>query len=103
MGNHQFAINDFNEALKIDPEFAEAYFRLGISQLKSRHYHDAIDNFKKSLQLEESGENPGCFDGQGSCYHMLGDFEQAIMVIPPLKNFSISTWPLRKTPITSTS
>lgn len=31
MGNHQFAINDFNHALAIEPKYAEAFFRRGIS------------------------------------------------------------------------
>jgi tetratricopeptide (TPR) repeat protein len=42
MGNHQFAINDFNQAIKLDENYAEAYYRRGISQLKSRRYNESI-------------------------------------------------------------
>ena len=31
MGNHQFAINDFNAAINIEPSYAEAFYRRGIS------------------------------------------------------------------------
>lgn len=63
MGNHQFAINDFNSAIKIDPYYSEAYYRRGVSQLKSRRYLEAIDDFKKSLELDINSENPGVYDG----------------------------------------
>ena len=33
MGNHQLAIKDFNEAIIIDPDLAEGYYRRGLSQL----------------------------------------------------------------------
>ncbi len=63
MGNHQFAVNDFNSAIEIDPNFSEAYYRRGISKLKSRRYHEAIEDFRKSLELDTSSENSGVFDG----------------------------------------
>jgi tetratricopeptide (TPR) repeat protein len=52
MGNHQFAVNDFNSAINLDPNFAEAYYRRGVSKLKSRRYHEAIEDFRKSLELD---------------------------------------------------
>jgi tetratricopeptide (TPR) repeat protein len=48
MGNHQFAINDFNQAIKIDPTYSQAFFRRGVSQLKSRRYLESIEDFKTS-------------------------------------------------------
>ncbi len=78
MGNHQFAINDFNSAIAIEPGYSEAFYRRGISQLKSRRYLEAIEDFKQSLELDIKNENPGVFDGQGSCYHALRDYDQAL-------------------------
>lgn len=63
IGNHQFAINDFNAAILIDPSYSEAFYRRGISQLKSRRYEEAISDFKYSLELDTKHENPGVFDG----------------------------------------
>lgn len=63
MGNHQFAINDFNQAIAIEPRYSEAFYRRGISQLKSRRYMEAIEDFKQSLDLDTKHENAGVFDG----------------------------------------
>lgn len=63
MGNHQFAINDFNQAIAIEPTYSEAFFRRGISQLKSRRYLEAIDDFRQSHNLDGKNENPGVYDG----------------------------------------
>jgi lipoprotein NlpI len=64
MGNHQFAINDFNAAINIDSTYAEAFYRRGISQLKSRYYMEAIEDFKLSFELDTKPEkNPGVYDG----------------------------------------
>lgn len=75
MGNHQFAINDFNSAIGIEPTFSEAFYRRGISQLKSRRYVEAIEDFKQSLDLDTKHENPGVYDGQAQCYHALRDYD----------------------------
>ena len=34
MGNHSFAIMDFEEAIRIDPGYSVSYFHLGVSKLK---------------------------------------------------------------------
>ncbi len=79
MGNHQFAINDFNAAINIEPTYAEAFYRRGISQLKSRRYMEAIEDFKQSYELDNKPEkNPGVYDGQGCCYHALRDYDKAL-------------------------
>ena len=48
MGNHRLAINDFNEAIMIDPNLAIAYYRRGASKLYSCNFHDAIKDFLES-------------------------------------------------------
>jgi lipoprotein NlpI len=66
MGNHQFAINDFNSAIAIEPIYSEAFYRRGISQLKSRRLMESIEDFKESLELDahhSKQENAGLYDG----------------------------------------
>lgn len=56
-------MNDFNNAIKIDENFSEAFYRRGVSKLKSRRFHEAIEDFRKSLELDTNQENPGVYDG----------------------------------------
>ena len=75
MGNHQYAIRDFEEAIRIEPSYALSHFHMGVSKLKSRLVREAIEDFKESLMLEE---NPAVYDGLGCCYHALEEFDEAI-------------------------
>ena len=81
MGNHQFAISDFNTSLQIDPEFCEGYFRRGVSKLYSKQFHEGIGDFKMSERYEsqeEDKKNYGIPDGLGCCYHALKDMDSAL-------------------------
>lgn len=41
MGNHQFAIEDFNNAILLASDSLEPYFLRGLSHLKSKAFKDA--------------------------------------------------------------
>lgn len=75
MGNHQYAIMDFKEAIRIEPEYAISHFHMGVSKLKSRLIREAIEDFKQSELLDD---NPQVYDGLGCCYHALRNFDEAI-------------------------
>lgn len=53
MGNHSFAIQDFEEAIRIDPGYSLSHFHLGVSKLKSRHIREAIEDFKRAENLDD--------------------------------------------------
>lgn len=79
MGNHQLAIKDFNEAILIDPELAEGYYRRGLSQLNLQNPTDAIEDFKAAkLRDDPNNINAGNQDGLGCCYHMQGKYNDAL-------------------------
>ena len=42
MGNHELAIKDFEDAIAIDPQFSEGYYRMGRSKYALKRYDDAI-------------------------------------------------------------
>jgi len=48
----QIAAGNFNEALRLDPSSAEAYFRRGAAQAKAGRVAAAIRDLERSLQLE---------------------------------------------------
>ena len=54
MGNHDYAINDFNKAIEIDPLYANAHFFCGVSKLKSKKVPEAIFDFTEAQRLDES-------------------------------------------------
>ena len=81
MGNHQFAIKDFNKAIEIDPKLSDGYFRRGCSKLEIKSNHDAIKDFRENEACEledEDKKNAGIPDGLGCCYHQLRDYYNAI-------------------------
>ena len=71
MGNHPFAIEDFNKAIS---DFEQgtgenAYFYRGVSRLKSKELDGAEEDFNEALQYESDPENPGIYDGLGLVYY----------------------------------
>jgi len=68
MGNHQLAIKDFDRSIDIDHELSEGFYRRGVSKLASKRFHDAINDFRKSEDHENSELdklNAGIPDGLG--------------------------------------
>ncbi len=53
---HQDAIDYFNSALGIDPNFVAAHINLATTYLKTENYPKAIEHYKKALELQP--DNP---------------------------------------------
>lgn len=51
-GALQLALDDFNAALEIDDELAEAYVNRGNSWFLAGRYDDAMDDYQRSLALD---------------------------------------------------
>ena len=51
---YQEAAIEFRNALKFDPRFAEAHFRLGLTQLKLRQWAEAYRSFNTVVELQPS-------------------------------------------------
>jgi tetratricopeptide (TPR) repeat protein len=49
LGKQQEAINAFNEAIKIKPDYWEAHYNLGLAYSKLERYTEAVIAFKKAL------------------------------------------------------
>ena len=45
MKNHELAINDFDQAIRIDPGYAEIYYYRGLSKIELKLLEQAIDDF----------------------------------------------------------
>jgi tetratricopeptide (TPR) repeat protein len=50
-GDYDFAVIEFNKAIKLNPNFAEAYDRRGMVYVKLIKYRKAIKDFNKAIEL----------------------------------------------------
>ncbi|HKQ72966.1 MAG TPA: rhomboid family intramembrane serine protease [Blastocatellia bacterium] len=65
------AIEEFNRAIASDPKFALAYRNLGVAYLREENHEQAIDAFKRSLELSLEAE------ARATAYYDLGLAYQA--------------------------
>jgi superkiller protein 3 len=70
------AIAEAEKALEIDPEFAQAYNKLGDFYMKKGWIQKAADSFKKSIEFNPENENSH-FD-LGCAQAHLGDYSSAL-------------------------
>ena len=49
---HKEAIEAYKEAIKINPNYAEAYFNLGVSYIMLKDGPSAYEQYKKLLELD---------------------------------------------------
>lgn len=76
MGNHKYAIADFQKALEIDIDYEAAWYLSGVSKLKSGLVNEAIEDFLQA-QLRND-QLAGVYDGLAQCYHALGNYEESL-------------------------
>lgn len=69
------AINDLNDAVKLDPMSKSNANALGEAYLLKGAYRDAIDSFNKAIARDSSYAAP--YSGICTAYRMLGDLDEA--------------------------
>ena len=50
-GNYQGAIADFNQAIEINPQYANAYYNRGLAKHYSKDYQGAISDYTMGLAM----------------------------------------------------
>lgn len=79
MKNYIMALEDFDKAIEIQPEYPETYFHRGQTKNFLKKYDDAISDFKDAL--DKNSENKGgIFNGMGLSYKMKGEYDKALSV-----------------------
>ena len=69
-GDYQEAIEEFNQALKVDSEYVDAYCGIGIANLNQKKYREAIEAFEKAITLDPE---------RAIAYYLLGMAYEQIM------------------------
>jgi len=71
------AIAFFDEAIRLDPTFAEAYLGRGSSWNSKKEYEKAIDDFNEAIRLDPDQAYP--FNGRGIAWHDKKEYDKAIV------------------------
>jgi tetratricopeptide (TPR) repeat protein len=75
LGNFAGAIQAYQEAIKIEPDFADVYLSLGHAYLKTQKPQEAIKAFKEAIRLKPEMEE--AHYGMGLEYFRAGKMEEA--------------------------
>jgi tetratricopeptide (TPR) repeat protein len=76
LGEHEKALADFDQAIKLDPGFAMAYRARGAVYWEQERWEEAARDYSKAIELEPS--NAGAYWGRGDVYTQLGKLEEAL-------------------------
>jgi type IV pilus assembly protein PilF len=78
------AEESFNEALKLAPNFSEAYNNLGLLNLLQGRYQQAISYFEKALANPLYANAHSAKTNMAQAYYLLGDKNKAIEILTSL-------------------
>jgi tetratricopeptide (TPR) repeat protein len=73
------AIRSFDEAIRLEPQWAELFFDRGISKLEIGLYDDAIEDLTKAIDIAPHSDMHWRFyvGERGLAYNLKGDFDKA--------------------------
>ncbi|HKG12960.1 MAG TPA: tetratricopeptide repeat protein [Pyrinomonadaceae bacterium] len=80
------AVAAFKRAVEIDPDFAEAHYRLGLSYNVMKQTDEADKAFREAVKLYEKTtrrdeKDSDAFYFLGLCYEKLGEYEDAVKAL----------------------
>ena len=75
-GKPERALEDFNRAIKIDPQRADGYLGRANTLNTMGQYHEALEDYDRALEIDPKLAN--AYVNRGSAYSHLGETEKAI-------------------------
>jgi len=76
LGDYGQAIKDFDAAIGIKPDYAEAYYNKGLAYKALGNLRQAIDNYSQAVKINPKLAE--AFNNRGSAYGASGKYSQAI-------------------------
>jgi tetratricopeptide (TPR) repeat protein len=76
MGDHDRAIQDYNEAIKLNPNFEQAFFNRGNAFDENEQFERAIQDYDRAIALKP--DYAKVFNNRGYAYDEEGAFDRAI-------------------------
>ena len=74
--DYRRAIQDYDEAIRLDPQAALAYHNRGLAYGTLGQYERAIEDYNEAIRLNP--QNAMAYYNRGVAYHKLGQYERAI-------------------------
>ena len=75
-GDYGQAITYYDQAIELDPDYADAYFYQGLAYSNLGDHKQAIADYTKAIELDPNYAK--AYNNRGVAYYYQGDYEQAI-------------------------
>ena len=75
LGQHQRAIQEYDRAIQLDPDYVDAYLNRGFTYKKLDQYQRAIQDYDKAIQIDPNYAY--AYYIRGLAYHNLGQTAKA--------------------------
>jgi tetratricopeptide (TPR) repeat protein len=79
VGRYQDAVDEYSEAVKLNPENSDVHFNLGWALMESKRYIEALVPLKKSIRLNP--KNTDAYYSLGWVYGELKRYEEAVVAL----------------------
>lgn len=76
-GNFDRAIAEYNEAIRLDPDYAGAYYNRGAARYAKKEYDKAIEDFSTAIRINPKFTFP--YAGRGRAWQDLRKYELALL------------------------
>jgi Flp pilus assembly protein TadD len=76
LGQYQQAVEDYNAAIRLDPNFAKAYVNRGVVLTRAHEYQKALHDFNTALDLDL--KDSSVYFNRGNVFKALGFYNKAI-------------------------
>ena len=74
--NYEKAIENYNMAIILNPNFSEAYFSRGLSYYNLKNFTKSARDYTKSMELDPN--NPVIYNNRGDAYYRKQEFDKSI-------------------------